>query len=297
MGGLRRRSPRPATPTLHPRARRAARPFFLFFSWGRRTTRTRPRRQQYRDCTARADQAPPNVPEAGRPRPRRDLAGYYAHCTALDDCLGDRAGAPRRASRTTRSWSSPPTTATCSAPTAVRTSSSPGTNPSSSRSSCAGRPGWARARQLDTADHPGGHHADAAGLVRGCRFPSASRGWTTAATSAAAGPLRRAALDQCVAPFGQWTREIGGQEYRGIRTLRHTYVRDLRGPWLLFDNDADPFQMDNLASRPEPRTAGPARRRASRQAPRSRRRVPAGRATTSRWGYHVDATGTVRYTP
>lgn len=34
--------------------------------------------------------------------------------------------------------------------------------------------------------------------------------------------------------------------YRGIRTRTHTYVRDLRGPWQLYDNAADPYQMVNL---------------------------------------------------
>lgn len=34
--------------------------------------------------------------------------------------------------------------------------------------------------------------------------------------------------------------------YRGIRTRTHTYVRDLAGPWMLYDNEADPYQMQNL---------------------------------------------------
>jgi arylsulfatase A-like enzyme len=34
--------------------------------------------------------------------------------------------------------------------------------------------------------------------------------------------------------------------YRAIRTRTHTYARDLSGPWLLFDNQADPYQQDNL---------------------------------------------------
>ena len=40
-------------------------------------------------------------------------------------------------------------------------------------------------------------------------------------------------------------------EYRGIRTNRYTYVRNLAGPWLLFDNQADPFQQHNLTDEPE----------------------------------------------
>ena len=39
--------------------------------------------------------------------------------------------------------------------------------------------------------------------------------------------------------------------YRAIRTSRYTYVRDLKGPWLLYDDEADPFQMNNLAGKPE----------------------------------------------
>ncbi len=60
-----------------------------------------------------------------------------------------------------------------------------------------------------------------------------------------------AALLSCMAPFGNWHRGVGGREYRGIRTLRHTYVRDLDGSWLLFDNEADPYQLDNLVGKPE----------------------------------------------
>ena len=60
-----------------------------------------------------------------------------------------------------------------------------------------------------------------------------------------------AALIECPSPFGQWDRRNGGREYRGIRTRRYTFVRDLQGPWLLFDNLNDPYQMDNLINRSE----------------------------------------------
>lgn len=49
-------------------------------------------------------------------------------------------------------------------------------------------------------------------------------------------------------PFGQWPRNKGGKEYRGVRTKRYTYVKDLSGPWLLFDNLKDPFQMKNMVN-------------------------------------------------
>ena len=56
-----------------------------------------------------------------------------------------------------------------------------------------------------------------------------------------------AAYIMSIAPFSEYR----GQPWRGIRTRRHTYVRNLEGPWLLFDNQEDPYQMCNLAGRPE----------------------------------------------
>lgn len=48
-------------------------------------------------------------------------------------------------------------------------------------------------------------------------------------------------------------RRYGFAEYRGLRTRRHTYVRSIRGPWLLYDNVRDPHQMRNLCNAPEAR--------------------------------------------
>jgi arylsulfatase A-like enzyme len=39
-------------------------------------------------------------------------------------------------------------------------------------------------------------------------------------------------------------------EYRGVRTGRHTYVRTIDGPWLLYDNEDDPYQLRNLIDQP-----------------------------------------------
>jgi arylsulfatase A-like enzyme len=36
------------------------------------------------------------------------------------------------------------------------------------------------------------------------------------------------------------------QAFRGIRTSQYTYVRNSDGPWLLYDNQVDPYQMHNL---------------------------------------------------
>ena len=60
-----------------------------------------------------------------------------------------------------------------------------------------------------------------------------------------------AALIECLWPFGEWIRANGGKECRGIRTRRYTYVRDLDGPWLLYDNQKDPYQQNNLVNTPK----------------------------------------------
>ncbi|MDQ3701455.1 MAG: sulfatase, partial [Chloroflexota bacterium] len=41
--------------------------------------------------------------------------------------------------------------------------------------------------------------------------------------------------------------------WRGVRTARHTYARDVNGPWLLYDNQVDPYQLTNLARDPTAR--------------------------------------------
>jgi arylsulfatase A-like enzyme len=46
-------------------------------------------------------------------------------------------------------------------------------------------------------------------------------------------------------------RRYGFAEYRGLRTSRYTYVRSIRGPWLLYDNQTDPYQMHNLIGKGE----------------------------------------------
>jgi hypothetical protein len=45
-------------------------------------------------------------------------------------------------------------------------------------------------------------------------------------------------------------RRYGFAEYRGLRTPRYTYVRSIKGPWLLYDHREDPYQMRNLCNKP-----------------------------------------------
>lgn len=107
-----------------------------------------------------------------------------------------------------------------------------------------------------------------------------------------------AALIECITPFGEWERRNGGKEYRGIRTKRYTYVRDLGGPWLLFDNWKDPFQLENLVDRVAYKSC---QEKLDKQLfcllkERGDSFLP-GEHYIKKWGYQVNEGGTVEYTP
>jgi len=56
----------------------------------------------------------------------------------------------------------------------------------------------------------------------------------------------RAALVMNVAPFASNFKD---EPYRAIRTKQYTYARTIKGPSMLFDNLADPYQMNNLLNK------------------------------------------------
>ncbi|UMB54127.1 sulfatase [Lutibacter sp. A64] len=58
----------------------------------------------------------------------------------------------------------------------------------------------------------------------------------------------RAALVMGVAPFGANFKDA---PYRAIRTKQYTYARTPEGASVLFDNLSDPYQMNNLLNKPE----------------------------------------------
>ncbi|SVD04047.1 uncharacterized protein METZ01_LOCUS356901, partial [marine metagenome] len=110
-------------------------------------------------------------------------------------------------------------------------------------------------------------------------------------------PSDGAALLQCPHPFGQWWPGAGGRSYRGLRTHQYTYVRALEGPWLLYDNTVDPYQMRNVLGESQYEDA-----RLALDAELQRRLAMLddeflpGPVYLERWGYHVGARGTVAYT-
>lgn len=280
---------------------KSARPFFLMLSWGPPHDPYATAPQKYRDLYRPEDfELRPNVPESMQAQARQMLAGYYAHCTALDDCVGKlwetlkETGLERN------------TILVFSSDHGDLLGSHGGRNKQQPYDESIRVPllvHWPaglgdQARQLDAVITLQDLMPTLLGLcevgipksVEGLDYSPYLRGGKD--------PSDGAALISCVGPFGQWTRKNGGREYRGIRTKRYTYVRDLSGPWLLFDNQADPYQTENLAGRPEN-----AKLQADLEAVLRRKLqeasdefLPAD-AYIKKWGYRVDANGTVPYTP
>jgi arylsulfatase A-like enzyme len=117
-------------------------------------------------------------------------------------------------------------------------------------------------------------------------------------------PPDNVALIMCPSPFAQYMRGeshpkfgptwAGGREYRGIRTQRYTYVRDLNGPWLLYDNQKDPYQLDNKVNRPEyAQLQKKLDDILSRKLKETNDEFLPGAEYIKKWGYTVDHTGSI----
>ena len=110
-------------------------------------------------------------------------------------------------------------------------------------------------------------------------------------------PSDNSALITCPHPFGEWINSGGGKEYRGLKTTRYTYVRDLKDPWLLYDNFEDPYQMNNLINSPEHKTVrDDLDRRLSKKLIEANDEFLPGMEYIKKWNYKVDKNGTVPYT-
>jgi arylsulfatase A-like enzyme len=274
-------------------------PFLLFLAWGPPHSSREGAPARFR---AMYDPGKlvlrPNVPAAAEAAARRMLANYYAHCSALDDCFGEL-------------WAALKDTG-LEANTLLVFTSDHGDLLGSHGGPAKQQPydesvrvpllwHWPAGlgpapRQLEA---PINSEDLMPTILRLCRVPIPA----TVEGVDYAGYLRGgkdpsdgAALISCAAPFGEWSRGDGGREYRGIRTARYTFVRDLRGPWLLFDNTVDPYQGTNLVGRPEHASllADLAAVLDRKLAATHDEFLPAI-AYLRRWQYEVDASGTVPY--
>ncbi|MFP4502263.1 MAG: sulfatase [Candidatus Hydrogenedentota bacterium] len=278
-----------------------AEPFALFLSWG-------PPHNPYQTAPEKYNamydpqtlELRPNVPPEMEEGARRDLAGYYAHCTALDDALGrllDALEVHGVAENTLVVFTSDhgdmlgshgeqrkqrPYEESIRVPLLLRSSR------------LFGNGGRKLAYPVESPDLMpsilGLLGAEAPAAVEGRDLSAYWRGEAQAPEDSA--------LLACYQPFGEWKRSNGGKEYRGIRTERYTYVRDLEGPWLLYDNEEDPYQLKNLVNDP-PHAELQAMLESALDA-----KLDAvdddferGPVYLARWGYEVDETGTVPYKP
>lgn len=273
---------------------KAKKPFLLVLSWGPPHNPYETAPEPYKKMfDAGTITLRPNVAaESGAAR--KDLAGYYAHIAALDACLGgllktlDDAGlrddtifvftsdhgdmlGSHGMIRKQKPWDE-----AIRVPLLVR-------YPAAQK----------RGRKLGAPVNTPDLMPTLLGLS-GVAIPASVQGEDfSAQVRGAAAPADNPVLITCPTPFGEWIRAKGGREYRGVRTARHTYVRDLGGPWLLYDNEADPYQLDNLVNKPahaalQARLEGELQKLLTRTGDD----FQPGPAYIAKWGYAVDATGT-----
>jgi arylsulfatase A-like enzyme len=110
--------------------------------------------------------------------------------------------------------------------------------------------------------------------------------------------LGDATLLTCVQPFGQWNKvQHDGKAYRALKTKRYTYAKDLQGPWLLFDNEKDPFQMHNLVGNSKYASLqNELDQKLTVRLKETGDEFLPGMEYVKKWGYPLDETGTVPYT-
>jgi arylsulfatase A-like enzyme len=233
------------------RERRAAdRPFALFLSWGPPHNPFHTAPEEFRRWyDPPRIQLRPNVPPEAAERARNELAGYYAHVSALDFCFGllldelkslglehdtlvvltsdhgDMLGSQGL-------WRKQhPYDESLLAPFLAR---GPGLSP----------------RLVSAPLNAPDLMPTVLGLL-GVGIPASVEGENLAEALRGARTLEdRAALFACYIPFHELPKPRG-REFRGVRTARYTYARDRNGPWLLFDNREDPYQMRNLVGAAE----------------------------------------------
>ncbi len=236
-----------------------------------------------------------NVPEEMKTRARQELQGYYAHCTAIDSCVGALY-------QTLVESGEEENTIFVFASDHGDMFGSQGKRP------CRKQVPWDEAVRVPFLLHYPAIH-DVGRTVQtplntpdilpsllalaGVAIPDTIEGEDLSRLFRGDdGEQERAALFMSVSPFG----EDDFKAYRGVRTARYSYVCDSDGPWLLYDNHADPYQMTNLVEDPEyagQRAALEAELRS--QLTRNGDAFPTGEEAVAQWGYMVDERGNTPY--
>jgi arylsulfatase A-like enzyme len=228
-------------------------PFLLVLSWGgpHNPYETAPQRYRKRFKPAKM-QLRPNVPKELEAEARKELAGYHAHINCLDECVGDLLKTLEIEGKTDdtifvftsdhgdmiRSQGQirkqKPYEESIRIPFLLRYPKKLGK----------------QGRELTTLINTPDIMPTLLGLA-GAKIPESVDGTDFSPTLLRnETPEVDGTIILCPTPFGEWRRDRGGREYRGIVTERYTYTRDLKGAWLLYDNQNDPYQQENLANQP-----------------------------------------------
>ncbi len=228
-------------------------PFFLMLSFGAPhfPHQTAPEEYQkiYRSKTIRI---PNNVPENLRNAARKEAIGYYAHCSAIDTKIGELIETLKENNLLENSI-------------IVFTSDhgemlgSHGYRPyckhavyreSSEIPLLIHLPNQKEGRLFTTPITTPDLYPTLLGLA-GIAIPKTVEGENIAKNIQTGTEIPdRAALIMSVSPFGS-EYLAHGKPYRAIRTSRYTYAVAPDGPWLLFDHENDPLEMNNLVNRTE----------------------------------------------
>ncbi len=276
------------------------RPFLLFLSWGPPHSPYDTAPEEYR-AMYQPDSLllRPNVPPECETLARERLAGYYAHITAMDYCIGvlDQTLKANDLDRDTilvftsdhgdmlgshGCWGKQvPYDESILAPFLLRYPAEFGT----------------KARRIDAPINTPDIMPTLLSLC-GTEIPATVEGSDyTPFIRGEKDPGHVAALIASYAPLGDWIKKKGAVEYRGVRTERYTYTRTLRGPWLLFDNEEDPCQMSNLCGQPAcARVQRRLERALGQRLKETNDAFLPSESLIKEYGIRVDETGTVPYT-
>jgi arylsulfatase A-like enzyme len=280
-------------------AQSADEPFLLVLSWGPPHNPYETAPQEFKDLYERDGiQLRDNVPPELADKAQEWLAGYYAHCTAIDKSVGDiqqTLDDLNLAEDTIFIFASDhgdmlgshglerkqkPYEESIRVPFLLR------------HPARYGREG----RTIDTFLNAHDIMPTLLGLCD-LPIPDTVEGRDVSATLDGKGEIGEAVLLACFHPFGEWSRDNGGIEYRGVRTTRYTYCRTLDAPWLLYDNEADPYQQQNLINQAEYAVL-----QLELEAVLQKKldsigdEFLDGMTYVNQWGYPLDETGTVPFT-
>ncbi|MDE0098172.1 MAG: sulfatase [Truepera sp.] len=229
------------------RERERSDPFMLLLSWGPPHNPYETAPEAFRTLYQPEDiELRPNVPAPWEERAREWIAGYYAHCTAIDKSVGDLLTTLDEIGIGDQ--------------TVVVFASDHGDMLGSQGQERKQRPWEESIRVPFLVRLPGREGGEVDAMLNahdilptllglcGVEIPDTVDGRDFSPTlTGGPDPSGGAAL---LASFYPLWEAGGGREFRGVRTHRHTYVRTLEGPWLLYDNERDPYQLVNLVNDP-----------------------------------------------